>query len=141
MFICAAASAIGFASSFAHMSMNARAIPNSSLNARPLPFAWRVTKSASTFDERSATSPRILATSAGSAACSTSLVVIVLLRSPHPVSCGLAPDEPDDTVGAGRAPQHTIVHQVVQVGDRLAHREEGLVIVELAPEQRADDVG
>ncbi len=78
MFICACPSAIGFASSFPHMSMKARAMPNSSVNARPLPFAWRVTKSARTFDERSATSPRIFATSAGSGACSGSLVVIVL---------------------------------------------------------------
>src|SRR5512134_3028580 len=138
MFICASASAIGFASSFAHMSMNARAMPNSSVNAMPLPFAWRVMKSVSTLDERSATSPRIFATSVGSGARSASLVVI--LPSPFPVLV-LVPDEPDDAVGAGDAPQHAIVHQVVQVGDRLAHREERLVVVELAPEQRADDVG
>ena len=51
MFICARPSAIGSASSFAHMSMYARAMPSSSVNARPLPFACRFTKSASTFDE------------------------------------------------------------------------------------------
>src|SRR5262245_58072212 len=119
------------------MSMKARAMPNSSVNARPLPFAWRVTKSVSTFDERSATSPRIFATSTGSGACSVSIVLILRLLFP----AGLCADEPDDPVGAGGPLDHAIVHQIVQMGNRLAHREERLVVVELAPEQRADHVG
>src|SRR5262245_11883230 len=137
MLICACASAIGLASSFDHRSMNACAMPNASVNASPLPLAWRVTKSARTFEERCATSPRILATSVGSGAWSISCVLISASCSPVLRLCA---DEPDDTVGTGGAPDHAIVHQIVQMGNRLAHGEESLVVVELAPEQRADDV-
>src|SRR5262245_60160510 len=91
-------------------------MPSSSRTAEDMPPACFCAKSLSRREERSATSCTTLEMSSG------------WLIAHHPV-------------GAGGAARLAGVVKVVQVGDGLAHGEEGLVRVERAAEQHAEQLG
>src|SRR4051812_45162524 len=93
--------------------MYALAMPISSRIAAESDSACFWAKSARSFDERSATD----CTSFGS-------------------TCGIA----HDAIGAVGALQAPGVVEIVQMGDRLAHRKEGLVRVERPAEQQAEQL-
>src|SRR5690242_4171662 len=100
--------------------MNALAMPISSRAAAESAWACFCTKSPRMREERSATSCAILESSA--------------------VSAGSAGCIAHDAIGAERALGFAGVIKVVQVGYRLAHGEERLVRVELAPEEHRQQV-
>src|SRR4051795_11575284 len=104
-------------------------MPNSSVKATPLPPAWRCAKSARSLPERSATSAKTRAASAGSGVGCCCADMLSGLRIA------------DDAVGSYAARETAVGVQVVQVGHRLAHREEDLVRVERAAEQGPEDIG
>src|SRR5687767_2773379 len=96
-----------------------------------MPAAWsRLTKSPSSLAERSPTSCSTPAVRADSIACWSGSMAILLGRG-----------KPRHAVGPDRARKPSIVVQVVQVRDGLAHGKENLAGVELAPEQQLQHVG
>src|SRR5690348_6328383 len=100
--------------------MNALAMPISSRTAEERLCVCFCTKSPRMREERSATSWAILDSSA--------------------FSTGLAGCIAHDAIGAGGALGVAGIIKIMQVGYRLAHREESLVGVELAPEQHAEQL-
>src|SRR5262245_38314620 len=101
--------------------MNALAMPISSRTAADMSSACLRTKSPRILDERSATWWQTFANSSVSvlsAGCISHDSVIA-----------------ERTLGTAR------IVQVVQVGNRLAHRKEGLVRVERPPEQHGEQLG
>src|SRR5437879_3732072 len=115
MFIENVASTLGSAAMCAYRSMNALAMPISSRTAEDMPCACFCANSPSSFEERSATSWHTLESSSAS-----------------PI--------PDDPIGSDPAVQFSGIVQVVQMGHRLAHREESLVQVKRPPEQHAEQL-
>src|SRR6266852_4554132 len=111
----------------AERSMNARAIPNSSLVATTCPPAWRLTNSPRSRLERSATSANTLALRAGSGRDCVAGISLVLSVANH-------------AIRADRSFQAAIVVEKVQMSHRLAHGEEQLMRVELAAKQGIEDV-
>src|SRR5712692_1114030 len=111
---------LGSAAMRAYSSMNALAMPISSRTAEESPSACFWANLPRILEERSATDWHTLASSAdslGSAGCIA-----------------------HDAISAARALCAAGVVQVVQVGYRLAHREESLVGVERAAKQHAEEI-
>src|SRR5258705_337140 len=107
--------------------MNARAMPNSSLAATPRPPAWRCRNSAMIRPERSATSANTFALWAESGGDCVACMSLALSVANHPI-------------GADRTLQAPLEMEKMKVSHRLAHGEEKLMRVELAPKQRIEHV-
>src|SRR5467141_1548170 len=112
--VCISASFQGSASMRAARSVNARAIPNSSLVATPWPPAWRWRNSPMRRLERAATSANAFALCAGSGGDCVAGMSLVLGIANH-------------AVGADRTPQAPLGMEQVEVSHRLAHGEEELM--------------
>src|SRR5258707_14723880 len=100
--------------------MKARAMPISSRTAEERLAACLPANSPRMREERSATDWQTLASCAD--------------------SCGSAGCITHDAIGARASLQASRVVQIVKMGDRLAHCEEGLVRVERAAEEEAEKV-
>src|SRR5258706_5213956 len=111
----------------AERSMNARAIPNSSLVATPGPSAWRFRNSPRRRLERSATSANTFALWAGSGEDCVAGMSLALSVANHAIC-------------ADRTLQAPIAVEKVQMSHRLAHGEEQLMRIELAAKQGIEDV-
>src|SRR5882672_7320641 len=111
----------------AYRSMNARAMPNSSLVATPWPPAWRCRNSPMRRLERSATSANTFALWAGSGEDCVAGMLLGLHVADHPI-------------GADRALQAPLEVEKVEVSHRFTHGEEQLMRVELAAKQRIEHV-
>src|SRR5882672_8270138 len=111
----------------AYRSMNARAMPNSSLVATPRPSAWRFRNSPSRRLERSAISANTFVLWAGSGEDCVAGMSLALSVANH-------------VIRADRTLQAFLEMEKVKVSYRLAYGEKKLMRVELAAKQRIEYV-
>src|SRR5688572_22176370 len=123
---------LGSTSMREYRSMKALAMPSSSRIADDRLSACLCEKSPMMREERSATSCSTRAISSWLAAFAAAFAAAF--------SDGLTGCIPHDAIGADRAARAARVVQVMQMGYRLAHREEGLVQVERPAKQHAEQV-